>query len=116
MIDRIDTLCLKVRNVEDASNWYQQILGFKETFQDKGYRILAVGNGSVPLTIEEGETNPSAHQCYPIFFSSELNQTYENLKQQGVKVSELQFDGVNSFFDLYDLDNNKLQICFWSEV
>ncbi|MCA0987501.1 VOC family protein [Guptibacillus algicola] len=113
MLERIDTFCLKVRDVERASEWYQEKLGLKETFRDDGYRILSVGDSSVPITIEEGETSESHHQSYPIFFTSAIDETYETLKNRGVEVGELQRDEVNRFFDLYDLDENRLQVCFW---
>lgn len=114
MIERIDTLCLKVSDVEKSSKWYQELLGFKVAFKDDGYRVLSVGNGDgVPLTIEEGDTVPNANQSYPIFFTKDIKGTYEKLKHQGVRVGELYYDGVNNFFDFYDLDDNKLQICFF---
>ncbi|HLT56452.1 MAG TPA: VOC family protein [Bacillota bacterium] len=32
LVERIDTICLTVRNVEEASRWYQEVLGFQEFF------------------------------------------------------------------------------------
>ena len=113
LIERIDTLCLKVKDVENSSKWYQDILGFKEAFKGEGYRVLSVGEGGVPLTIEEGETQSSVNQSYPIFYTSYIHQTYDELKDQNVRVSDLHNDGVNHYFDLYDIDNNKLQVCFF---
>ncbi|WP_270181350.1 VOC family protein [Alkalihalobacillus sp. CinArs1] len=113
MLERIDTFCLRVRDVERASEWYQKNLGLKETFRDDGYRILSVGNSSVPITIEEGEPSKSKHQNYPIFFTSAIAETYETFKSRDVEVSELQRDEVNTFFDLYDIDGNRMQVCFW---
>ncbi|WP_394174276.1 VOC family protein [Guptibacillus hwajinpoensis] len=113
MIERIDTMCLKVSDVEISSNWYQKVLGFEVAFQDNGYRVLNVGDGSVPLTIEEGLAAKSTNQSYPIFFSRHIEETYKKLKSQGVQVDQLHNDGVNNFFDFYDLDGNKLQVCFF---
>ena len=103
MIERIDTVCLKVSDIERSSQWYQEILGFEVAFQDKGYRVLKVGNGGVPLTIEEGLTTKNASQSYPIFFASNIEDTYEKLRSQGVKVDPLHNDGVNRFFDFLRL-------------
>lgn len=113
LLDRIDTICLTVSNVEKASAWYQDILGLKESFNGGCYRILTIGNSKVPLTIEEGDVKSSHNQIYPIYFSKSIENTYEILKENGVAVSELQSDGVNNFFDFYDLDGNKLQVCYW---
>ncbi|MCJ7841392.1 VOC family protein [Lederbergia sp. NSJ-179] len=113
LLERIDTICLTVRNAEKASNWYQEVLGLNESFKGDNYRILSVGNSGVPLTIEEGNLNPSDSQFYPIFYSKNIEEVYWKLKEKSIKTSELQNDGVNKFFDLYDLDGNKLQVCYW---
>ncbi|WP_053217345.1 VOC family protein [Virgibacillus senegalensis] len=112
MFERIDTICLTVKNVEQSSAWYQE-LGFKVAFKGKGYRVLTVGNSEVPLTIEEGSITKEENQTYPIFFTKDIKDTYKKLQEKGVAVTELEDDGDNNFFDFYDLDNNKLQVCFW---
>ncbi|KOO51189.1 VOC family protein [Viridibacillus arvi] len=112
MIERIDTICLQVSNIEKSSNWYQELLGFKEVYKAEGYRVLSVGNSGVPLTIEEGNTSLD-NRTYPIFFTKDIKAAHTKLMEHGVDVGELQIDGVNNFFEFYDLDNNKLQVCFW---
>jgi len=114
MIERMDTVCLKVNDIEASSSWYQETLGFKESFKGEGYRVLSIGDSGAALTIKEGDegTLPGNH-AYPIFFAKEIEQTREKLKEQSIKVSELKKDGRNTFFDVYDLDNNKLQVCYW---
>lgn len=113
MIERIDTICLQVSNVDEASKWYQEKLGFKESYRGNTYRIMSIGDSGVPLTIEEGDLTTSESRTYPIFFAKELEKTYQELKEKGVSVGEIKVDGVNNFFDFYDLDKNKLQVCFW---
>ncbi|WP_173917729.1 VOC family protein [Halobacillus sp. Marseille-Q1614] len=113
MIDRIDTLCLIVKDVEKSCRWYQEILGFEVAFRGEGYRVLSVGSNSIPLTLEEGDRHLNTHQTYPIFFSKNIKKTYEELKGKSVSVSELCNDDVNNFFNFYDLDGNKLQVCFF---
>lgn len=113
LVERIDTICLTVRNVEEASRWYQEVLGFQEFFRGENYRILTIGKSTVPLTIEEGYRNSSASSVYPIFYAKDIEQVFDTLKNKDVKLSQLQHDGDNTFFDVYDLDGNKLQICYW---
>ncbi|WP_082235535.1 VOC family protein [Halobacillus massiliensis] len=113
MIDRIDTMCLTVSDVEASCSWYEQVLGFEVAFKDEGYRVLSIGKDSVPLTIEEGKVSSNT-SSYPIFFSQDIKKTYNNnLKGKGVSISELHIDGVNHFFDFYDPDQNRLQVCFF---
>ena len=112
MFERIDTVCLMVSNVEESSIWYEE-LGFKVTFKGEGYRVFTIGNSGVPLTIEQGNVSSKENSTYPIFFTKDIKNTYLKLLEKGVKVSVLKNDGDNTFFDFYDLDNNKLQVCFW---
>ncbi|ADU32231.1 VOC family protein [Evansella cellulosilytica] len=112
MFERLDTICLTVSNIEDASNWYEA-LGFKVDFQGEGYRILAIGNSHVPLTLEEGTITSKANRAFPILFARDINKTYKMLQGKGIKVTEIKDDGDNTFFDFYDLDNNKIQVCYW---
>ncbi|MBU9722733.1 MULTISPECIES: VOC family protein [Bacillaceae] len=132
MFERIDTICLTVSNVEKSSVWYEE-LGFKVTFQGEGYRVLSVGKSEVPLTIEEGSKGSNKdlrktvsmdsskaksiayheNQAYPIFFTRDIEGTYKKLRNKGVEVTEIRDDGDNKYFDFYDLDHNKLQVCFW---
>ena len=116
LLDRIDTICLTVNDVKKASTWYQNVLGFNESFQGDTYRILTIGSSVVPLTIEEGDIKSSHSQVYPIFYSKNIENVYEVLKENSVTLSELQNDGVNKSFDLYDLDGNKLQVCYWGQI
>ncbi|MGD6793662.1 VOC family protein [Metabacillus indicus] len=112
MFERIDTVCLTVSNVERSSIWYQE-LGFQVAFRGGSYQVFTIGNGGVPLTIEEGSISSNENSTYPIFFTKDIKSTYLKLKEIGVEVTELQDDGGNTFFDFYDIDNNKLQVCFW---
>ncbi|SDM80190.1 VOC family protein [Sediminibacillus halophilus] len=112
MFERIDTVCLTVSNLEESSIWYQK-LGFKVAFKGEGYQVFTIGNSGIPLTIEEGNVDSPDNSTYPIFFTNDIKTTYVNLKEKGVEVTELKDDGDNTFFDLYDLDKNKLQVCFW---
>ncbi|MFE6170145.1 VOC family protein [Viridibacillus arvi] len=42
MIERIDTICLPVSDIEKPSNWYQELLGFKEVYKAEGYLVFSV--------------------------------------------------------------------------
>ncbi|QAS54410.1 VOC family protein [Halobacillus litoralis] len=115
MIERLDTVCLKVRDVIESSKWYEEKLGFTVSFEGEGYRVLSIGESSVPLTIEEGEVEAGRSKSYPIFYSKDIETTYKKLQSKGVQVSEIQNDDVNHFFDVYDQDGNRMQICFFSQ-
>lgn len=113
MFERIDTICITVSNLKLSSDWYHNVLGFTVSFSGEGYQILHVGKGSVPLTIEEGDTSRHTNHSYPIFFTTNIRDAYQTISEKGIKVSELQNDGKNIYFEFYDLDNNKLQVCYY---
>ncbi|MFF2755749.1 VOC family protein [Psychrobacillus sp. NPDC058041] len=113
LVERIDTVCLKVSDVNKVSQWYQEVLGLQEQYKENHYVILSVGTSGVPLTLEKGSTETNENTAYPIFFSSNIEHTFNVLTENGVKVTEIQKDGLNTFFNFCDLDGNKLQICYW---
>ncbi|MER1999186.1 MAG: VOC family protein [Lysinibacillus sp.] len=112
MFERIDTICLTVSNLEQSIIWYQD-LGFKVAFKGNGYQTFTVGHSEMPLIIEEGTVSSKNNSTYPIFFTKDIKNTYEKLLEKGVEVTEIKKDGHNTFFDFYDLDKNKLQVCYW---
>ncbi|TQR21034.1 VOC family protein [Psychrobacillus vulpis] len=97
IVERIDTVCLKVSNIERASLWYEEILGLKVSFKDEHYVILSVEGTGVPLTLERGVPSPNENTTYPIFFSANLTETFRVLQENKVEVSEIQIDGVKNF-------------------
>lgn len=116
IVERIDTICLKVADIEKASRWYQNVLGFTEAFREEDYCILSIGDSAVPLTIEKDEgqvAGPQENSVYPIFYTKNIEETCRQLHEHEVKTGEVQDDGVNKFVDFYDLDGNRLQACFW---
>ncbi|MFB5661925.1 VOC family protein [Alteribacillus sp. HJP-4] len=116
MFERIDTIVLKVTELEKASRWYQEYLGLNEVFKGEGYRVLQVGGGDTPLTLEHrSEGHPiKQNLSYPIFFPTDLEGAYRQLKEKGVEVSTIKSDGTNSYFHFYDPDGNRLEVCHWS--
>ncbi|MYL50034.1 hypothetical protein GLV98_11095 [Halobacillus litoralis] len=111
MIEKIDTMCLAVKDVEKAGTWYEEKLGFTVSFKGDGYRVLSIGDHPVPLTIEEEENVESSSRSYPIFFTKDLDETYDQLKEKEVNVGNKYKDAENYYFDFYDLDGNRLQVC-----
>ncbi|WP_226577405.1 VOC family protein [Halobacillus litoralis] len=114
MIDRIDTICVTVQDLPASKKWYQTRLGFEAVFEGEGYCVLRVGSGGTPLTIEEGERMDRINQTtYPIFYSHSIEETYQSLKEKNVQVGKLMKDSDNHYFDFYDPDGNRLQVCFF---
>ncbi|WJE16924.1 VOC family protein [Halobacillus sp. ACCC02827] len=113
VLKRLDTVCLMVKDIERAGCWYEKSLDLKEVFRGNGYRVLAPEAGGVPITLEEGV--PESGGSYPIFFVEDAEQVHNVLKQRGVKTSAVQTDKDNRFFDFWDPDGNRMQVCYYIE-
>ncbi|WP_026673278.1 VOC family protein [Alkalihalobacterium bogoriense] len=111
IIEKIDTICLKVNEIEKAKKWYIDKLNFKVNYDGGHYIVFQIGDSSVPLTLEQGEKKSGT--TYPIFYTTHIKEAYEHLKAKGVLVEDIQTDEVNTFFTFYDLDGNLLQLCYW---
>lgn len=115
IIEKVDTICLTVQQLEEATSWYEEVLGLTVGFKGEGYCILDIPGGGIPLTLEEKKGDKAeGYSTYPIFFTKDIESSYTELKEKKVKMSERQSDGTNHFFDLFDLDGNRLQICYWT--
>ncbi|GAA0595096.1 hypothetical protein GCM10009001_09030 [Virgibacillus siamensis] len=115
LFERIDTICFTVSDIEKSAIWYEEVLGFKVAYKGDTYRIYSIGQSEMPLTIEKSTEKKAPQQdaVYPIFFTKNIQDTFHQLKEQNVEVSEIKHDGQNTFFNFYDPDYNKLQVCYW---
>ncbi|WP_281657703.1 VOC family protein [Halobacillus sp. Cin3] len=108
MLERMDTFCLHVRHLSEARRWYERILNAQTAYQEEDYCVLTIGGGA-PLTLEEGEVKPGS--SYPIFYTKDYEGMYMYLQEKEVKVGAKKEDEARQYFDFYDLDGNKLQVC-----
>ncbi|WP_018132597.1 VOC family protein [Effusibacillus pohliae] len=120
LFERIDTVIVRVKNIRKARKWYEEVLELTPLYvgeDDHRIVIFKVGE-ETPLTLYElhsDEVMPARRfaTAYPIFFTSDIEGTYEKLKSRGVEVEELQDDGTVRFFGFRDPDGNRLEVCCW---
>jgi catechol 2,3-dioxygenase-like lactoylglutathione lyase family enzyme len=117
LFSRIDTIILRVGDLERARAWYAETLGLTAVFHDEreGLAVLPVGeSGSVTLwRLAPGEEPPArdAAGSYPIFASADAAADRGALLARGVDVGELaEAPGVR-FFSFRDPDGNRLEAC-----
>lgn len=111
----IDTVIVRVSNIEKAKDWYTQILGLAVMHHDEKLNLVVLDTfGPTSLTIWETsdkiETNPQT-TTYPIFKTIDAKLTLESLRDKKVEVSELISDHVVTYFTFYDIDGNVLEVC-----
>lgn len=112
---RLDTVILRVRELERARSWYQEKLGLRLSFaQDEaGIAVFETG-GSTSLTLwrlmphEELQESETA-RAFPIFAADDVERVHALLASRGVRVTELWEGGAVRGFYFYDADGNQLE-------
>ncbi len=111
----IDTVILRVSDIEKSKEWYTQKLGLKPIHQDNKLKLVVLDTlGPTSLTIWETQEviqpNPNT-TTYPIFRTADARQAHRQLKNRGVNVEDLIADHVVTYFTFRDPDNNFLEVC-----
>jgi GTP diphosphokinase / guanosine-3',5'-bis(diphosphate) 3'-diphosphatase len=115
--DGIDTVLLRVHDLDAAAAWYETRLGLARTFADPAERLVVLDvGGATSLTLwalKRGEVPAPAEAArpFPIFRVSDARAAWSRLRDRGVAVGELAAaNGVTSF-QFRDPDGNVLEAC-----
>jgi catechol 2,3-dioxygenase-like lactoylglutathione lyase family enzyme len=111
----IDTVILRVSNLEASKTWYTKRLGLKSIYEDLNHKLVVLDAfGPVSLTIwetsERIDINPLS-ASFPIFKTFDAAEAHTELKKLDVVVGDLTKDNGVIFFTFFDLDNNVLEVC-----
>lgn len=109
----IDTVIMRVRDLEAARAWYTERLGFRETYGDlaAGLVVLECG-GQTTITLfalGPGESASHGSACWPVFHVRDAESTRAALEARGITVEPLQSDGTVRWFDFVDCEGNRLE-------
>jgi len=113
----LDTVLLRVRDVDAAEVWYRERLGLTRTFADAGERLVVLDvGGPTSLTLWElkaDELPPGvgAARPFPIFRVADARATRRLLLERGVPVAEVVAGGGVTTFQFFDPDGNVLEAC-----
>lgn len=113
----LDTVVVRVRDIDLAKRWYREKLGFAEPYFDPAERLAVFDlGGTTSLTLWElkpGETLGSAHfvRTFPIFSVADAHETSALLQDRGVDVGQVVNSGGVTYFTFEDLDGNLLEAC-----
>lgn len=113
----LDTVLVRVRDINLAKAWYLEKLGFAEPYFDPAERLAVFDlGGTTSLTLWElkpGETlGPRDHaRAFPIFSVADARETWALLRDRGVDVAEVVDSGGVTYFTFRDLDDNLLEAC-----
>lgn len=113
----LDTVLLRVTNIEAAREWYRTAFGFDEPYFDPAERLAVFSlGGTTSLTLwelKEGEKLPFRTEAatFPIFSVRDAKATRELLAGRGVEVGPIVDGGGVTFFTFKDPDGNLLEAC-----
>jgi catechol 2,3-dioxygenase-like lactoylglutathione lyase family enzyme len=113
----LDTVLLRVRDINLAKQWYVEKLGFGEPYFDPAERLAVFDlGGGTSLTVWElrpGETlDPrGCPGTFPIFSVGDAHETWAQLRNRGVAVGEVVNSRGVTYFMFRDLDDNLLEAC-----
>jgi len=111
----IDTIIVRVSNIEVSRKWYQEKLDLKPIWDDPNLKLVVFDTGGpTSLTIwqteKEIQNNPDT-SAYPIFRTTDAISANQELKAKGINAGEVIDDGFVNYFFFYDPDGNILEAC-----
>jgi catechol-2,3-dioxygenase len=116
---KIDTVIVRVRNLEEAQAWHEKKLGFRADYVDEKERLVVLNvGGETSLTIYElkpGEMMaPQSTGSYPILYARDIQTAHKLLSERGVEVGSIEGEpGGTQWFGLKDRDGNLLEVCHY---
>lgn len=111
----IDTLILRVADIERSKNWFTQKLSFTVLHEDAVHKLVVLDTHSA-VSITLWQTDEPIHinsktAAYPIFRTANAREAHDHLLAQGVPAGEIITDHVVTYFTFHDPDGNILEVC-----
>lgn len=115
VLQGIDTVIIRVSNVQQSKEWYQNKLGLAPAYEDNNTKLVVLDTGGpTGLTLWQTDAainNDKATASFPIFRTTDAKAARQNLLTNGVEVSELVSYETVTFFQFFDPDKNMLEAC-----
>ncbi len=119
IFSKVDTVIVRVANLDSAQAWYEEKLDLRPNFWDEEQKIVVMECGSeTTLTLWErtpdiGAPPPPKAGSYPIFFTDDIGTAHRLLQGRGVQAGEIEGDeeGGTMWFGFTDPDGNWMEIC-----
>ena len=121
LFTKVDTVIVRVPDLERARKWYEENLDLEPGFIDtrKDRLVIFKTGGETSFTIYElkpGEERPTGKTpaSYPILYAPDIIAAHRHLTEHGVKVGPVQgTPGRTQWFSFWDLDQNLIEVCHY---
>lgn len=111
----IDTIIIRVSEIEKAKKWYQEKLDFTPIWDDPTLQLVVLDTDSpTSLTLWQTDRkieNNNETSPFPIFRTADANDARKELQSRGVNVGDVIADDFVTYFLFYDPDGNMLEAC-----
>ena len=115
LLQGIDTVIIRVSDIEISKDWYQKKLGLLPVWDDPKMNLVVLDtNSATSLTLWQTKKKISIDQetaSYPIFKTPDASALREALIVSGIQVGEIIQDIHVKYFFFYDPDGNILEAC-----
>ncbi|WP_226577585.1 VOC family protein [Halobacillus litoralis] len=116
LIDAIHYFRIPVTDLSESVTWYSECLNLKLKFNKEDFAVYELHSGPLLVLVEadkesRGHFFKNDQPEFSIgFTTSNIQEFYDYLVSQGVKVESIEEDAGHHFFHFYDPSGNKLQI------
>jgi catechol 2,3-dioxygenase-like lactoylglutathione lyase family enzyme len=101
----------RVADLDAARAFYEDVLGFTETFVDEEERWASLDRGATEIAVGEAAEPPDEDDPVATIDVEDVKAERELLARAGVEVGTvLELHGVMRLVDVFDPDGNRLQL------
>lgn len=111
----IDTVIIRVSDINTSGKWYQDKLGLKTIWEDPSIKLIVLDTHCpTSLTLWQTEqplkNNPGTAP-FPVFKTADAELAWQQLAGKGVNAEPIIADEFVKSFSFFDPDGNQLSIC-----
>ena len=115
LLQWIDTVIVRVSNIDASLDWYVNKLGFKSIWYESNMKLTVLDtNSATSLTLWQTNEaiNVNRHTAsYPIFKTPDAGALRRQLVNSGIDAGEVIQDDYVKYFFFFDPDGNVLEAC-----
>ena len=115
LLQGIDTVIVRVSNIDAAREWYVKKLELASLFEDESMKLVVLDtNGPTSLTLWQTNEILRINRntgSYPIFSTPDADALRQQLLNKGINAEEIIQDAYVKYFFFYDPDGNVLEAC-----
>jgi catechol 2,3-dioxygenase-like lactoylglutathione lyase family enzyme len=115
LLQGIDTVIVRVSNIEVSKVWYQNKLGLTTIWDDPKMKLAVLDtNSQTSLTLWQTDQKLAINRdtaSYPIFKTQDAEALKQEFERQGIEAGEVIQDDFVKYFFFFDPDGNVLEAC-----